>query len=128
MEMKRSFYKVLFAVLGVVLTASLSVFTAQQQIRTPKQTPFPKNPDWSKQELDVLKVQGQVYLIAGAGGNIAVQVGDECILLVDTGYGQMAPTVLAEMRKLSKQPLRTIINTTLMIVRRGCLESNPFAR
>ena len=76
--------------------------------------PFPKNPDWSKLELDVLKVQGQVYLIAGAGGNIVAQVGDESILLVDTGYEQMAPKVLAAVRKLSDKPLRTIINTTLM--------------
>jgi glyoxylase-like metal-dependent hydrolase (beta-lactamase superfamily II) len=112
--MKRSLLNIAFVVLGMMLTASLSVFTAQQVIRTPKQTPYPKNPDWAKQELDVLKVQGQVYLIAGAGGNIAAQVGDECVLLVDTGYAQMAPKVVAEIRKLSKQPLRTIINTTLM--------------
>ena len=27
------------------------------------------------QDLDVLHVQGNVYMIAGAGGNIAVQIG-----------------------------------------------------
>ena len=55
---------------GFLMTTALSMLAAQQQqIRTPKQTPYPKNPDWSKLELDVLKVQGQVYLIAGAGGN-----------------------------------------------------------
>ena len=55
-----------------------------------------------------------MYLIAGAGGNIAAQIGDESVLLVDTGYAQMAPKVLAAVRKLSDKPLRTIINTTLM--------------
>ena len=103
-----------FLIAGLLLTAGLSVFAQQQQIRTPKQTPFPKNPDWSKLELDVLKVQGQVYLIAGAGGNIAVQTGDDSVLLVDTGYEQMAPKVIAAVRKLSNKPLRTIVNTTLM--------------
>jgi glyoxylase-like metal-dependent hydrolase (beta-lactamase superfamily II) len=99
---------------GSLLTASLSLLAAQQQIRTPKQTPFPKSPDWSKLEVETLKVQGQVYLIAGAGGNIAAQIGPDSILLVDTGYLQMAPKVLAAVRKLSDKPLRTIINTTLM--------------
>src|SRR4030095_6250033 len=116
MMMKRMFSRAsMFLVAGLLLTAGLSLLAAQQQqIRTPKQTPFPKNPDWSKLELDVLKVQGQVYLIAGAGGNIVAQVGDQSILLVDTGYEQMAPKVLAAVRKLSDKPLRTIINTTLM--------------
>ena len=104
--------RLLFA--GLLVTFSLSLAAQQQQIRTPKQTPFPKNPDWSKLELDVLQVQGQVYLIAGAGGNIVAQVGDQSILLVDTGYAQMAPKVVAAIRKLSNKPLRTIINTTMM--------------
>src|SRR5262245_31984020 len=115
MMMKRLFYRSgLVLLAGTLITASLLVLSAQQQIRTAKQMPFPKNPDWSKLELDVLKVQGQVYLIAGAGGNIAAQVGDESVLLVDSGYEQMAPKVVAAIRKLSNKPLRTIISTTLM--------------
>ncbi|HET9219865.1 MAG TPA: hypothetical protein VFR18_22985 [Terriglobia bacterium] len=110
--MKRTLIRTLLTLAaGAVLTAGL---TAQQQIRTPRQTPFPKNPDWSKLEVETLKVQGQVYLLAGAGGNIAAQVGADSVLLVDTGYEQMAPKVLAAVRKLSNKPLRTIINTTLM--------------
>jgi cyclase len=114
--MKRSLYRTaVLAIAGLLVTAGLSRVSAQQpQIRTAKQMPFPKNPDWSKLELDVLKVQGQVYLIAGAGGNIAAQIGDDSVLLVDTGYEQMAQKVLAAVRKLSNRPLRTIISTTLM--------------
>ena len=115
--MKRSLYRTaVLAIAAFLMTAGLSRVSAQQQqqIRTAKQMPFPKNPDWSKLELDVLKVQGQVYLIAGAGGNIAAQIGDESVLLVDTGYEQMAPKVTAAIRKLSNKPLRTIISTTLM--------------
>jgi cyclase len=116
MMMNRTSYRasvLLIAMVCVICTTSL-VLSGQQQIRTARQTPFPKNPDWSKLDVETLHVQGQVYLIAGAGGNIAAQVGDGGILLVDTGYEQMAPKVLAAMRKLSKGTLRTIINTTLM--------------
>lgn len=84
------------------------------QIRTAKQTPFPRNPDWAKLEVETLPVQGQVHLLAGAGGNIAVQVGDQGVLLVDTGYEQMAAKTLAAIRKISNKTLRTVINTTLM--------------
>ena len=111
--MKRMLVRTLITLAaGSVLTAGL--VAQQQQIRTPRQTPFPKNPDWSKLEVETLKVQGQVYLLAGAGGNIAAQVGPDSVLLVDTGYEQMAPKVIAAVRKLSNKPLRTIINTTLM--------------
>jgi cyclase len=86
----------------------------QQQIRTAKQMPFPAKPDWAKLEVETLHVQGQVHMIAGAGGNIAVQVGDGGVLLVDTGYEQMSGKVLAAIRKLAPgRTLRTIINTTL---------------
>ena len=59
----------------------------------------------------VLPVQGDVYLVAGAGGNIAVQVGEEGILLVDTGAAGQAERVLAAIRQLSTQPIRFILNT-----------------
>lgn len=87
--------------------------TEAQQIRTPRQVPMPLNPDFSKLEVQTLKVQGNMHLIAGAGGNIAVQVGDEGLLLVDTGFEKMSDKVLAAVRKLSNRPIRTIINTTL---------------
>jgi glyoxylase-like metal-dependent hydrolase (beta-lactamase superfamily II) len=84
------------------------------QIRTAKQMPFPRNPDWARLEVETLHVQGQVHMIAGAGGNIAVQVGDAGILLVDTGYEQMSGKTLAAIRQLApNRTLRTIINTTL---------------
>ena len=103
---------------AVVAALTLSVATGAQQppqqIRTAKQMPFPQKPDWAKLEVETLPVQGQVHLIAGAGGNIAVQAGEQGVLLVDTGYEQMSAKTLAAMRKISNKTLRTVINTTLM--------------
>jgi len=67
--------------------------------------------DFSGVELSVLPVQGNVYMIAGAGGNISVQVGDEGVLVVDTQFAPLAPKIMAEIRKLSHGPVRFIINT-----------------
>jgi cyclase len=64
-------------------------------------------------ELHVLPVQGKVHLIAGAGGNVAVQIGDDGILVVDSGTEQMSAQVLAAIRQLSDRPIRYIVNTHL---------------
>jgi cyclase len=68
-------------------------------------------PDYSKAEVHILPVQGNVYMLVGAGGNITVQVGDDGILFVDTGVAQMSDKVLAAARSLSDKPIRYIINT-----------------
>ena len=61
--------------------------------------------------LEVLHVQGNVYMVAGAGGNVTLLVGDQGVLVVDTGGVAMAEEVLAEIRKLSSGPIRYVINT-----------------
>jgi glyoxylase-like metal-dependent hydrolase (beta-lactamase superfamily II) len=64
-------------------------------------------------EIHVLPVQGNVYMLAGAGGNITVQAGKEGILLVDTGPASMSDKVFAAIRTISDKPIRYIINTSV---------------
>jgi cyclase len=59
----------------------------------------------------VLPVQGNVYMLVGAGGNIALQTGKDGLVLVDTGLAEMADQTLAAVRTVSKDPIRVIINT-----------------
>ena len=62
-------------------------------------------------ELHILPVQGNIYMLVGAGGNITLSIGKDGILLVDTGLPQMSDKVLEAIRKLSDKPIRYIINT-----------------
>src|SRR6059036_1529091 len=66
-------------------------------------------------DIHVLHVQGNVYMLVGAVGNIAVQVGSDGVLLVDTGAAQMTDQVLSTVKQLAKpitnRPIRYIINT-----------------
>jgi cyclase len=64
-------------------------------------------------QIHVLPVQGRVYMLVGAGANITVQVGDDGVLLVDTGLAQMSDKVLAAVRSISDKPVRYIINTSI---------------
>jgi cyclase len=63
-------------------------------------------------EIGVLKVQGNVYLLVGAGANIAAQVGNDGILVVDTGTEPMAQKSAAELRRLSGKPISWVVDTS----------------
>jgi glyoxylase-like metal-dependent hydrolase (beta-lactamase superfamily II) len=52
-------------------------------------------------------------MLVGAGANVAVQIGDEGVVVVDTGNAQMKDKVLAAIKQLSTKPIRWIINTHL---------------
>src|SRR3954454_10327755 len=59
------------------------------------------------------KVQGNVWMIAGAGGNVAVQVGDQGLVVVDTGANGLTDKVMAAIHEISPRPIRYIINTSV---------------
>ena len=56
-------------------------------------------------------VQGNVWMLVGAASNIAVQIGNDGILVVDTGGRETADEVLTAIRALSDKPIRWIVNT-----------------
>lgn len=62
--------------------------------------------------IEVLPVQGQVYLIAGPGGNTTVQVGDEAVVVVDTQTAAVSGQVLEAIARLSAKPIRHVILTS----------------
>jgi cyclase len=90
------------------LSAAAAVFILTRQAAAQQNQAQQSQPP---AELNVYHVQGNVYALFGAGGNITIQTGDDGVLLVDTGLAQNADRVLAEVRKLSKRPIRYIINT-----------------
>ena len=65
---------------------------------------------------EVRHVQGNVYLFASTLGNVTVQIGRDAghdgVLLVDTGPARLRERILAEIRRLSSEPVRFIINTS----------------
>ena len=63
-------------------------------------------------EIHTFRVSGNVYLLAGDGANIAVQVGPQGAFVVDTGAGQLSDKVVAAIAKLSAKPIQFIVNTT----------------
>ena len=55
------------------------------------------------QQVRVLPVRGNIYMLLGAGGNITVSIGRDGVLVVDTGLPQASEQVLRAIRDLQTQ-------------------------
>jgi cyclase len=75
---------------------------AGDQIRPPRET---------TRGLEILPVQKNIYMLAGDGGNITLQIGKEGVLLVDTGLARMSDEALAAIRKFTDKPIHYVLNT-----------------
>src|SRR4029078_10206904 len=84
------------AVTGLLLLMTVS--TAAQQ-------------DFSKVQIKVTKVSGNIYLLEGAGGNIAASVGDDGIVIVDDQYAPLVEKIQQALKGHTDKPVRFIINT-----------------
>ena len=61
--------------------------------------------------LEVVEVRPNFFMIAGAGGNIGVQVGADGVVVVDAGSAASAAAVVAAIKKITPQPIRYVIDT-----------------
>jgi cyclase len=62
--------------------------------------------------LETIQIRPNVYVIFGAGSNVAVHVGEDGVILVDSGATAMADKLLETVKAITKQPIRMIINTS----------------
>jgi cyclase len=67
--------------------------------------------DFSKVEIKVTKVAGNVYMLEGAGGNIGVSVGSDGILIVDDQFAPLADKIKAALKTLGEGKLKFVLNT-----------------
>lgn len=72
-------------------------------------------PDFSKVTFKTTKLAPNLYMIEGAGGfsggNIAVAVAPDGLLIVDASFPQLSDKLRAAVKQISDQPIRMIVNT-----------------
>jgi glyoxylase-like metal-dependent hydrolase (beta-lactamase superfamily II) len=69
------------------------------------QTPKPARP------LRIEQVRGDLHLVSGEGGNVAVYVTDEGVVLVDDMFHRNHEDILTQVRAITDKPLRYVLNT-----------------
>ncbi len=85
----------------------LLLFLASGGVRAQQDT------DFSKVQIKVTKVSGNIYMLEGEGGNIAASLGEDGIVIVDDQYAPLAEKIQTTLKNLgiTEKPVRFVINT-----------------
>jgi glyoxylase-like metal-dependent hydrolase (beta-lactamase superfamily II) len=67
--------------------------------------------DFSKVEIEATKVTDTVYMLTGSGGNLGLSVGEDAVFLIDDQFAPLTPKITAAIAKLTKQPVKFLLNT-----------------
>ncbi len=61
--------------------------------------------------LTIEKIYDDLYMIVGDGGNVAVYITDEGVILVDDKYDQDHQQIIARIRSVTDKPVKYILST-----------------
>jgi len=87
----------------ILLTGWSTVSEAQAPSAAPVATPRP--------EFKVQQLRPGLHVLLGQGGNVAVWLGPDGVLLVDDGLAATAPQLLEAVGKISHAPIRFVVDT-----------------
>ncbi len=62
-------------------------------------------------KIETIPVADGIYMLVGQGGNIGVSVGEDGVFLIDDQYAPLTARIKAAVAKLSKAPVRFVLNT-----------------
>ena len=61
--------------------------------------------------LRIENVKGDLYMISGEGGNVAVEVTSDGVILVDDMFDRNHADILAQVKSVTGKPLKYVLNT-----------------
>jgi glyoxylase-like metal-dependent hydrolase (beta-lactamase superfamily II) len=93
---------------AALVAVLLALWAAQSAARVFAQ----QHPATSRNGLESLQIRPNVHVVFGAGGNVTVHVGEDGLVVVDTGSGERASSLLDAVKAISPLPIRLIINTS----------------
>ncbi len=67
--------------------------------------------DFSKVEIVPTKINDNLYMLAGAGGNLALAVGEDATFLIDDQFAPLAPKITAAIAAITPRPVKFLLNT-----------------
>jgi len=88
-----------------LLSLLIAVFVLQSAWAVYTQTAKPPGP------LRTARVRGNLHMISGEGGNVALYVTNDGVVLVDDMFDRNHADILAQVRMVTDKPLKYVINT-----------------
>jgi len=86
----------------LVIVAAMFLYQAAWVYTQNAKTPGP---------LRLEKVKGDLYMISGEGGNVAVYVTSEGVILVDDMFDRNHADILAQVKSVTDKPIKYVLNT-----------------
>lgn len=65
----------------------------------------------SEIKITTINVNNGVYMLMGQGGNIGLSVGEDGVFMIDDQFAPLSAKIKAAISKISKKPLKFVINT-----------------
>ena len=99
----------------LVFTAIFSL-TALQADEKPAAASLPQLLDafgWSfdNTEVSTQKIDDNLYVLFGVGGNLAISIGEQGVLMVDDQFPEMLPKIEAAVKELGGEGIDFVVNT-----------------
>jgi glyoxylase-like metal-dependent hydrolase (beta-lactamase superfamily II) len=67
--------------------------------------------DFGNVQIKATLVAGNIHMLEGSGGNIAVSTGPDGVLMVDDQFAPLAEKIAAAIEKLDQGPIKFVLNT-----------------
>ena len=67
--------------------------------------------DMSQVEIETVRLETDLFMLMGQGGNIGLSVGDDGAFLIDDQFAPLTDKILAAVAEVTDQPVRWVLNT-----------------
>lgn len=67
--------------------------------------------DYGKVRIKTIKVENNIYMLSGAGGNIGISGGSDGVFMIDDQFAPLTEKIKEAVAVISDRPIRFLINT-----------------
>lgn len=96
---------------GMLMKTRLALMFAASFVAAGDWNALAQNPPPGPQPLRVEKIQNDLYVIIGDGGNVTALLTDEGVILVDSKNDRNHDELVAQVKTLTDKPIKYVINT-----------------
>ena len=67
--------------------------------------------DFANVQIQTEKVADNIFMLIGAGGNLGVSAGKDCVFMIDTSYAPLTSKIKAAIATISGKSIQYVVNT-----------------